>query len=337
MLRWGTGVFIALVVAVAAAVFLLPQLLTGEFVRAVVRDSIGSELEFERLELDPLERRLSLFAPTLTGGETYATAQSVEMDVALAPLLARVLLVDKARVEAPSVRLVRSHSGVRLIGDAEAESSASDDPIRGFAIKAVDLQGGTLRLEDRTVSPVLNWELRDIEASAVGTALDAPVDFTVSGELASGGRVRAKGDSTLAGALNAQVELEAVSLEPAAPYFESTRRVAGLLSGTIDVSPQRVRVEWTVQDARLRLDDISLRGAVVIEARIRTGGGPEAGGRIELDATDARLRYGDFFTKPRGTPAKVTGRIRAEPDGSFRIERWKFEMSDFEGQTDSPV
>mgnify|MGYP006979360661 CR=1 FL=1 len=59
---------------------------------------------------------------------------------------------------------------------------------------------------------------------------------------------------------------------------------------------------------------------------------PISQGQVELDATAAELRFGDFFTKPPGTRGLVRGQLTSASDGTLAVDTWKFEVDDFEGR-----
>ena len=86
------------------------------------------------------------------------------------------------------------------------------------------------------------------------------------------------------------------------------------------------------QQTAQQVEDVALEGRVA--ARVELSGELAAlRGAFELDATEARVRYGALLTKPAGVAATVTGRIEPQPDGSLGIDdvRLKVRNLDAEG------
>jgi hypothetical protein len=68
-----------------------------------------------------------------------------------------------------------------------------------------------------------------------------------------------------------------------------------------------------------------------VEAKL-AGSEAGLGGPFEIDATQARLRYGGFFEKPPGTEATATGRLVPAP-GGLDVRDWHLKIRNFEAET----
>jgi len=199
-----------------------------------------------------------------------------------------------------------------------------------FAVRSLFIPDALLVLEDHTVSPTLRWELRNSNLQLQLDALESRHRFAIAGEIATGGRVVAEGSMKLGGELEAVVRLESVSIAPAGSYFASGAKTEGILSGTITATGTHVEFDFDLSGGRLTLGEIALRGPLRISGQIDQHKRPQ--GRVELDATAAELRFGDFFTKPPGTRGLVRGQVTTDADGALTIDAWRFEMDDFEGR-----
>jgi hypothetical protein len=100
-------------------------------------------------------------------------------------------------------------------------------------------------------------------------------------------------------------------------------------SGAV-ASPSALRADLVVTDADLEVEDVAFSGRLAVEARLEAG---EAGlgGPFEIDATQARLRYGGFFEKPPGTEATASGRLVPTP-GGLDVRDWHLKIRNFEAE-----
>jgi hypothetical protein len=340
------------VIALGALAILLPRIVKSEAVRARIEsaayDALGRELRYRDLDVGLLPPALEVVGASVAGAtpeaEALLEARQIALRVALMPLLARAVVIDSLVVEGARIRLVRTTEGLELPvpagGGADgkeprvAEKPSAGDPAPAdeveegspvaIALREVALRDASVVLEDRSVEPAVTWELRDIDVTARGESLDAPIDLDASFALGSGGSIEARGTATLAGDLDVTIELTDLALAPARPYLGESAIVEGRLGGTVSVKgpaadPDLVAIELSLSDALLTLDDITLRGPVAMRADVGTAVTLPTG-RFELDASDAELRYGEVFTKPPGTRASVSGRIVSADDGTLGIE-----------------
>ena len=357
------GIVVVLVVAALIALAVaLPRLVRSDAARARIedaaREATGREIRYGELDFALLPPRLVVREPEVKGAPGGSPpvfeAAGVELEIALAPLLARTVVVDSLVVDGATVRLVRTPSGIELPREAAASEApkrgdAAPSPSRGeesepgedaegfaLAVRQVALKDCRLLLEDRTVSPPITWELRDIAAIATGKSLEDPIDFELSGALLSGGSFRANGEAEIEGAFRIDLRLEDVVLDPAAPYLAKGQRVSGAVSGAVSARGTAREVEGVVVDALLRdgelaFEDLVIRGQMKIRADLEGGLG-DATGSFELDATDAEMEYGAAFRKGRGTAATATGRIVTGPDGHIGLQDTQVKIRNFEAE-----
>lgn len=351
------------VLAVLALVLLavaLPRLVKSEAVRARIeaaaREATGRELRYAELDAGLLPPRLVVKDASLAGptpeAPPFFEGASLELRLALAPLLAWTLVADSVALHGATLRLVRTASGLDLPGPApgtakEGEAAPPEPPDQAapaegegalrMAVRQAALRDLRVVLEDRTVKPPVTWELQELEASARAESMEAPISFEAGGALASGGRVRARGEATLGGELHADVEVDGLALAPFGPYLAAGQRALGTVHGTLRAAgptsrPESLRAELRFEGAEIAAEDMILTGKLLVTADV-TGvlGRPE--GRFGVDATDATLRYGDAFEKPAGTPATAEGRIVTDEEGHIGLEDTRVRLRNFEATT----
>ncbi len=331
------GVEFSQLVGLALAV-LLPRIVDTAAVRErfadITSSTLGRRLEFQELGFRFFPPCLVMKNATLgAGDEPSGQAERIELTIALSPLLVGIVMIDAAVVEGARLRLVRTTSGVRLDGEPPARFHPAAQT--NVALRRLALRSATITLDDRSVGPAVRWQLQDVEATAVAEALDSGVRLELAGEVATGGQIVASGNVGLGGELDFELEFESLAIAAARPYFESNSKVRGVLTGSIrargtGANPELV-MNATLRDAHLQLGDISLRGALEVDATIDdVWGAPH--GEVAIDATRAELAYAEFFTKPPGTAATVVGLITSNRAGGLAIEAWKFVMEDLDGQ-----
>jgi uncharacterized protein involved in outer membrane biogenesis len=333
----GAAILLLMLLVVAVAL-VLPRIVDSAAIREQIADlaapTLGRRPEFQELgyRLFPPSLVMKDAAPG-TGGDSSARPERIELTIALPPLLVGIVLIDAALVDDAHLLLVRTAGGVRLDGSNPAGFHPVDP--KNIALRSLELRSATITLDDRSIDPTVQWQLRNVEASAVAEALDAPIRLDLVGEVATGGGVVARGNFSLGGDIDVVLQFESFAIAAARPYFASSSDVGGMLTGSIRASGSsanpKLELDATLRDARLQLGDISLRGVLEVDVSIDDAWGAPRG-TIELDATQAELAYAQFFTKPPGTPATVVGRIAADSDGSPAIEAWKFVMEDLDGQ-----
>jgi hypothetical protein len=309
LIRIALGLVALLVIAGVAAAVLVPRILdrpeTKERIAAAAKEATGRTLRYERLGFGLLPPSVEVEKVALEGGpnEPPLRADAIALEVALAPLLARTVLVDEVVVRGADVTLVRTHDGIELpitpaaeakekgAGGAEAEEAESGGA--SIAVREVRIEDSRVVLVDRTVRPAAEWVIDDLDASARGRlGTDAPIDFDVAAKLA-GAPLSAEGQGSPAGEFDAKLALDAFPLERLGPYLP---------------------------------EGLALSGSAALELEA-SGTAERFSGPLALDLTRAEIRRGDTFAKPAGDRAAFTGRVVREGE-VIRIEEGKLALRD---------
>lgn len=351
--------------AVVAAAMLLPRLADRPEVRtrieAAVHEATGREISYESIRAGLLPPSIDVIRPALAGGKAgpvpAVEADRISLRLALLPLLARSVVIESLRIEGARAVVVRepaaspapSSSAARPSPDASAPSSASAQspaatpPAPGagaLGVRAIDVDRGGIRIEDRTVSPPVVLALSDVEAHARATSPEEPVRFDATMQIESGGSIAVQGTATTGGEIDAAATLDGVDAKPFAGYLAGgagrteRRTLAGRLGGTVRVSgpaatPAKIDAKLRFEDAAVELDGVGLRGVLSVSADLSSADGA-LGGPFEIDAIDADLSYGSVFRKPPGTPATVRGTLRARPGGGFDVDDLHVRIKNFD-------
>jgi len=290
-----------LALAVIALAVLGPRLLDRpelrERIAAAAQENTGRTLRYERLGFGLLPPRLEAHGVALEGGAGDAPlrAQSVALEVALLPLLARTVLIDTLAVSGAELTLVRTARGVEqpfeLPAEAKSEPKAEDGPAAeggGFslAVREILIEDTRLTLLDRTLRPPQEWQLTDLDAVARGRmAKDTPVSFSLDAKLA-GAPLHLEGELSLGGGpLDLKLGLADLALAPLGPYLPAP---------------------------------LTLAGSADLEVHV-TGDLEHFEGPLALELTDAEITRGETFHKPAGDRAALTGRLVRSGD-ALRIE-----------------
>lgn len=335
------------VLALGALMMFLPGIAERPAVRARIeqaaRDATGRDFGYRDITFALLPPRLVLEEPVLAGetpdAPPFVEAQEVALRVALAPLLARSVVLETLVIEGATLRLVRDAGGLRLpappAGDAEeapGEPGPAAEPAGGsgdasggvaLGVKSLRLRGARVVLEDRTVSPPAVWDVEDVDATAGIASLDEPVDFRLDARVA-GGAVAIEGTADLAAeTLDAEARLDGLGLASLRPYLEAAGELAGAVSGTVratgSFAAPELEADLALADGDLRLDTVALRGALGLRAKLRLG--DALAGTFDIDATGADLDAADgAFRKPPGRAARVQGRLVPRDGGGLAVD-----------------
>jgi hypothetical protein len=272
--------------------------------------------------------------------------------VALLPLLSRTVVIDSFVARGATAHLVRTKEGIQLprLLPARTKTPAAGEPSppRGGESAAFDivlggfeLCGGALLVEDRSLSPPVIWEARDVCLRVRGTSPDELLAFEFTLGLASGGRLAASGTTTLTGEVDVELTLDAVDVAPARAYLGPGSELTGALSGTVvarrpAAGTASVRIDVALDEGGFQLGGMLLRGHVDIEADV-AGGLASPRGAFEIDATGAAILYGGGFEKPPGDAATVTGHIATASDGRPGLEEVRLKIRNFRVDARAPT
>jgi uncharacterized protein involved in outer membrane biogenesis len=310
LVRIGVALVALLVLLGVAAAVLVPRILdrpeTKERIAAAAKDATGRTLRYERLGFGLLPPRVEVEGVALEGGpqDPPLRADGIALQVALAPLLARTVLVDEVVVRGADVTLTRTKDGIELPIEAPADAAKEKgaggaEPEAGegggvsIAVREVRLEDSRVVLVDRTVRPAAEWVIDELDASARGRlGTDAPIEFDVAAKLA-GAPLSAAGEGSPAGDFDAKLALDAFPLERLGPYLPEGLALKGLAAFELEAS----------------------------------GTAEKFAGPLALDLTRAEIRRGDSFVKPAGDRAAFTGRVVREGE-AIRIEGGKLALRD---------
>jgi hypothetical protein len=333
----------------AALAVLLPRIAESEAVsrrlQQAARDAVGRDVHWDGLSVGLFPPRLVARGPRVAGerpdSPPQLEARNIDLRVAILPLFARAVVIDSLEIEGVSLRVVRTPDGVSLPavpgpGKLEAGPS-SGQPASGMgvslAVRELRLTDSRLELEDRVVKPSVRWVLEGVDASAKGSSLQDPLQIQLTGELGSGGRIGLSGTATLEGRGDLRADLDAVALDALAPYL-GMGRLGGRASGDVRVagelaSPEELAWDLSIADAQIEQEELSLRGAVVTRGQL-SGGFERGTGSFSADATEAELRYGEAFHKPRGKRASLSGALVADPKAGITLDDLKMHLDSVE-------
>ena len=231
----------ALLLAIAAAAWLLPRWFEGDAFREILvvaaRDATGRDVAWDDLSLALFPPRL--VATQLRVGDAAAPlllAERVDLRIAVAPLLERLVRIDSLVLDGVAWRIERTPTAIEvpIAGSAPpsepppaavAQPTASPQtapaaPIAGrgpqlrFAVRSVEMRSSRVVWDDRVAQPPVSIEVRDVEGAATRSSVDAPLGGSIAGTLASGGTLRIAGSVALDGRLELEATLGGVDLAP---------------------------------------------------------------------------------------------------------------------------
>jgi uncharacterized protein involved in outer membrane biogenesis len=304
-------------------------------IEAGIRDALAREFTYAELSVSLLPPSLVATQIRVAGGTPDAppllTAEQVSLRVALAPLLARVVVLDSLVVDGAQLRLVRARRGLLLpeLGrevdraQADAESVAGEG---GFSLKlrGLELRDAVVELEDRLFAPPLRTRLEHVAVRAERPALASSFALEIDVVAEGGGRLSGRGSASLDGELDLEVALDGFPLAPLAPYSGRADELAGRVFGSVSVrgpaaAPDPLTAQLELRDARLSAAGFSAQGRLGLHATYRGRGEPQQAD-FALDASDAALSFRDVFDKPPGRLATLTGRAVLLPEGRLAVE-----------------
>jgi hypothetical protein len=344
--RLALAALVLVAVALGALAVALPRYVKSEAVRARVESAAEQALEREVRYAD-LE--VGLFPPSLVvvglfvAGPTPQAAPALEAEevalrLALAPLLARTVVIDSLVTRGAKLRLVRTAEGVEMplppSGPDPREAPVEEGGGFSFAVREVKLPDATLIFEDRAVSPAVTWELSRVEMRVRTDSADDPLDIELAVEMRGGGRLAGQGSAGRDGQIALEFELDAFPVDPVAPYLGDAAELAGTLTGKLTArgdagDPDSLGFDLVLRDGKVRFDELALVGEAAVKGEISGGLGAPTG-RFEADATQAELRFGEVFAKPPGRPARIEGRLVTRPDGRLGVDDLRVEVEKLE-------
>jgi uncharacterized protein involved in outer membrane biogenesis len=286
------AVLVLLVAGLGVAVWNLDAYVNAnrEAVAERVEQALGREVSFGEVGITFLGG-LGVSVADLRVGEDAAFAQGdflraggVDVRIEVLPALFGRIQVDRVVLRDPDITVIRSAKGFStdsLGGAAPAEAPAeAEGPPPAVLVALVDIRGGKLRFVDRTVRPANELVVTALDFSASDLGLDKPVDFELAAAVLGAEQVnlRASGRVGPLGSDAPQADLK-LRLDP------------------LDVGAA-LRVPGVAEAIPPELD---VQGPVGVELSAE-GSLENLRFELQLDAEGADLRYGESFSKPRGTP-----------------------------------
>jgi hypothetical protein len=212
-----------------------------------------------------------------------------------------------------------------------------------LAILAVEIRDGTIVFTDRTLSPAVEWRLQGVRGRVDLHPAEDSLEFELAAEVATGGRLEARGEASSDAKLELVVTFEELALDSVAPYLvlamdpgtgesKAGRVLEGFASGSFEARASAASadlvLDLTLREGRVGFDEIELSGPLQIAARLSGPRGRTEGG-FDIDATDAEIRYSGVFAKPAGTKATVTGRI-VNPGGTHSVDDIRLKIANLD-------
>ena len=361
--RIALALAVALGLAIAAALWLLPRWLEGdafrERLRAAAREATGHDVTWGELSFALLPPHLVVTQVRVgDAAAPLVTAERADLRVAVAPLLARTVEIDSLTLEGVVWRIERSPAATvappgagaappptAAAAEPAASAAAAPDapepssgPALRVAVRSVELRRSRIVWDDRAAQPPIAIEMADVEGAATRASADAPLAGTITGTLSSGGDVRIAGSIGDGESLDAEATLAGVELAPFAPYLGRNLSLAGRIDGTIRARGPAAAFEafdadLEIADASVRAGDVATQGPVAVKARLR-GAITKLAGDFELDATRAQLSaYGGAFKKPPGAPATASGQLVRDANGKLSVDSVRLSIKNMNGQS----
>jgi len=336
-LRLAAALLLLLLLAVTVGIVLAPRIVESAAVHAAIErtatEALGRAFHFEALRIGLFPPSVIAVHPSVAGARegapAFATARDVSLRVSLLPLLVGVVAIDDVVVDGPVLNIQLTPEAGALPGaqpPSDAGPSAGDEAESSglkLAVLEIEVRDGTIVVLDSTLSPAVEWRLQGVAGRTDLRAVDGAVEFDVGTQLESGGRIAVRGRTTAGPQIDLVVTIEDLALEPGSVYLgfadaprggnsDGAPRLGGFASGSVRArgaaaSPD-LAIELTLREGLIAFDEIEVSGPLEITAALSGPLGRNEGS-FEIDATDARIRYGGAFTKPIGTEGRVSGRI----------------------------
>ncbi len=344
-----------LVVALGAAALLLPRWIESDAFRDVLvgaaRDATGRDVAWDDLSLALFPPRL--VATQLRVGDAAAPlvlSERVDMRIAVAPLLARVVLVESLALEGVSWRIVRSADGVELpLAKRGAQTSAAESAAAPPASSGSNAQRDTPSADapSAAAQPAPTGSSAQ-RAKAAPSASGPALRFAVRSVALHRSRIvwddRVATPPVSIEVRDVEGRAEGTSVD--APAIVSltgtlasggTLRVGGTadLAGTLDLEATLEGVELAPFAAYFGRN-FALAGRVGGKVRARGPADALAALEADLEIADASLRAGDVAAQgPISIKARLHGAV-AVPEGDFEVDATRAQLSAYGGAFKKP-
>jgi hypothetical protein len=340
----------ALVLASVAALALvvlalaLPRLVDHPELRRVAEETalrtLGRKIGYERPRVGLFPPALVLERPWIAGAEEGAErlleAESLALELAIRPLLELRLVARSIEIDGLVMRVARTADGLELPALPGVGGSQNGSP-EALHLKLVR---GMLVLRDTAVSPPVTSELRELELALETGRPGAPLVAQGSFRLGDG-RVDVAGSAGADGALDLELRLDSVPLQPHAAYLAlppealATRVDGELRLRRLAGEPLAAEGRVALRDGNLRLGDLDVGSGA--QARVALEGIPDATrGRIEIDAQPAAVAWSGIFSKPAGLRGALSAELR-QASGGLAIDGATLRIGELRSQGSATV
>jgi len=239
--------------------------------------------------------------------DDFVKAGDVQVSMALWPALFGRYEVKRVVLVKPEVSIIRTKEGFNYdsIGGKSSQSPkapaapgaspAPKPPSRedaagkaAFLVSLVDIDEGQIRYLDRTTSPPSDLRLGDLDFSASDVSVDRPIHLKLATKLFGADKQNVQIDGSV-GPIGSPPNMQKAPLDVAIQLgpvvLDNVRKVEA--------------VSKSLPPGLSSADPVSL------DAKVSGSLGDKLKIDAELDGSDAAIRYGPSFQKPKGVPLKV--------------------------------
>ena len=297
------GVVLVVAVLAVVGVIALPGIVRWVVIRQVAA-ATGRPVTLERFELSLRHGRLALRGLRVIDrdGAPLATLERVDVRFSPGDLLRGRGHITDATLDTFTLRVVRTGPTQFNISDLLARRAEKAGKAPVLTIERLDVVGGAIAIEDRTLTPPRTWRVDKVELHARGasTVAGAPPGTATLSAMAAGAPIALSvtdvrlSPLSLRGTLTVReldASLAALYLPPASPLSPARGKLT--LSAAIEhdeTNGSRVAVDagfagielhrpgqdsafLTAPAVRVKLDDLRLRAGVVELGRLTVDGG----------------------------------------------------------------
>lgn len=333
-MRWllrGLGALLLLLaVAVGAGLFWVSHSLDSPALRQRIdRDAerlLGRRVGFEKLSFDLLPPALAIVGPYVEAGSPeeprFLEAARVSVRVDPRPLLERRLVIPLLTVEGARVRLVRTALGLDL--PWPEGTSGSEGAGLPVVVDRIRFEDASLHVVDRLFSPPLEWDLEEVDAELrAPEGPEGPLEVQMRAS-SQGGRLAVSGTVSAGSQTELEVELERFPLEPLRQVLPKRFSVAGRATGTIvsrgpPGAPDDLELALALSEAAGHFGDFAVAGELELRGDLQ-GSLTAPSGRFAVVASNAALRWGGVFSKPRGVALEASGKYAKPEQAPLELE-----------------
>jgi hypothetical protein len=240
--------------------------------------------------------------------ENFVKAGDVQVSMALLPALFGRYEVKRVVLVKPDVSIIRTKEGFNYdsIGKAKGSESPKAPAAPGaptakppsreegagkaaFLVSLVDIEKGELRYLDRTTSPPSDLRLGELDFSASDVSVDRPIRLKLATKLFGADKQNVQVDGSV-GPIGSPPNVQKAPLDL-----------------TIQLGPVVLDNLRKIEAVSKSLPPgLSSADPVSLAAKVSGSLGDRLKVDAKLDGSDAAIRYGASFQKPKGVPLKIS-------------------------------